>query len=928
MVNIFLKVLELSLVGCYVILFVLAARVLLRKSPKWCSYLLWSVVFLRLILPVVPESNFSLVPAGVQLPKEVVTEVRQPVEDTQVTGNDNTYVSDTNGDGVKFEDISGDDISSTPVYNQADASQSMPEDDNVELEAKGDFLNPETPEVSNEANSGFGKGMLLQVAAYIWLAGAVLFGGYHFVSYHKFKSHLKGAVQTETGVYEIPGKHVSFVMGILRPAIFLSDSLDAETRKVVLCHERVHLKRRDYLIKPLALAISCVHWFNPLVWLAFYLMNRDCEMSCDEKVVSILGEDSKKTYSYALLDEATRGERLKYKRENMCAVLSFGEENIKSRIKHVLHFKKAPVWLIGISVVVLVVIAAGLCSNSKPEEAFTESEFDMSEYHNTPEAALQEWAFSFTTKNGYMLYEMSHDKEAFENWDMVTVLENGYAFGDSSPWPWLYDYEIDYTEGEKEATIRYWMRNFVPEVYPAEERVKIVKDGDLYYVDHQSMIFYSNIETLEEFMAAYVRKEDRDDTTENRLSNSAYPWYGWTGNTGYDKSHMRDIFNHVEKGTNPDYYDAYKDPVAAAKLMLNLGEGTGEVTTYLYEAESQITLGKGTYGVAGEGTIVNVEYTFAKDGSKLQIPMVLAEQSQGIWALSAGDLTKVESYTKGALPADANFLAREVKEELELKPGITYQISDYGIYELSAENFQCIYLDSMKNVEHVVADQDIYIYYPTDSLYESGALDWDPDSLCQINVITGESQYVPFAEAGYIIGEDVFFDVEAGYIFLENTFSPSHDGIYILEDAGKVWKGKTTAELSDEEKNEYGVANREYILSHPGEMVRLGNRYKRQTDAFVDMNGDGKTERIAIGYGEGVGQYYPYDDYVLKLDDWQEYRYANRLHNEIWAISPDGKHIYIALYEDGPSADPKTTFLRYDNGTLMDAGKINSDSSY
>ena len=108
----------------------------------------------------------------------------------------------------------------------------------------------------------------------------------------------------------------------------------------MLCHERVHLQRRDYLFKPAALLICCVHWFNPLVWLAFYLMNMDCEMSCDEKVVKLLGGESKKIYSYTLLEEVSGGEWKRYRGGSICALLSFGEDHVKNRIRHVLDYRK------------------------------------------------------------------------------------------------------------------------------------------------------------------------------------------------------------------------------------------------------------------------------------------------------------------------------------------------------------------------------------------------------------------------------------------------------------------------------------------------------------------------------------------------------------------------------------------------------------
>ena len=922
MTNVFLKVLELSLVGSYVILFVIAVRALLHscKTPKWSAYLLWGIVFLRLILPVVPESRFGLVPAGEQLSQGIMAEVQEKgAGQESIPGVEN----------VRDEAGRNDDITSGAEQTPGSASQSTPESQGTAFGLNNTVQPLEVPKTSNEANKSLDREGILRVLAYLWLAGVIGIGGYHVVSYCNFKASLKGVVWVADGIYEIPGRHVSFVLGIIKPAIYVSDSLDEDTRKVVLCHERVHLQRKDYLTKPLALAVACVHWFNPLVWLAFYLMNKDCEMSCDEKVVSLLGEESKKLYSYALLDEAAKGERQRCKRENTCAVLSFGEDSIKARIKHVLHFKKAPVWLIAGTVTVIVFVAAGLLSNRKSDGLKSENTVslegqdkeaeDLSVYQKAPDEALKKWATAFTEKDINTLYELNNN-EAINWWDIISVLKGRFSFGDSSPWPTKNDFEIEYEEGQEEATIRYWMRSSVPEVYPVEETVKVVKDGDLYYVQHLEMVSHHSVDTLAELKEAYVRKKDDINGNLERMGNKDCRWYDWTDNTGYDKEFMQSIFYHVTNNTNPEYYDAYKDPISAAKIMLHLGAGTGEVTEILHQTESQKTQGESTDGVLGEGTVVNVMYVFAEDGSSVQIPMVLAEESQGIWALSAGDFTKADRYTKGALKADTNFLAREVFETFHYNGCSAYQISDYGVYEVSADTFQCVYAMNMANgkYDYTSAFGVCYFYYPVDSRNKEDNPDTMPDSLCEVNLTTGEAYVFPFEAAQYLSDDKAHFNVNAGYVTLYSA--GKGNGCYILANAGKVWKGKTTAELSDKEKDEYGAANREYILSHPCEVVALGNRYTEQTDACIDLNGDGRTEQIAIGKGEPGGWHLPYDHYVLKVDDWQEYRYASNLHNNIWAVSPDGKHIYIVLYEDGPSGDPNTTFLRYYDGKLVEAG--------
>lgn len=326
LLNIFQAVLNLSLVGSYVILLVLVVRLLLCRAPKWCSYLLWGAVFLRLICPFFPETQFSLIPN--QLSRVAVVEWANVGKEE---------ASDVMAESVVPSDGIG-------ALQQS------------KVQADKDL---QTQEVSSSgANS-----QTAYIISLLWLLGVLILACYHIISYWNLKRMVRDAKAVEPDVREIPGEHLSFVMGVLHPTIYLAQGLDEESRRVVLCHESVHLERRDYLTKPVALAICCVHWFNPLVWLAFYLMGKDCEMSCDEKVVSLLGEESKKIYSYALLDEATKGESKYYRRKRACSMLSFGEDNVKSRISHVLHYQKASLCIIIGAVIVVVLLIAGLCCN-------------------------------------------------------------------------------------------------------------------------------------------------------------------------------------------------------------------------------------------------------------------------------------------------------------------------------------------------------------------------------------------------------------------------------------------------------------------------------------------------------------------------------------------------------------------------------------
>jgi len=978
--QVFMQVLNLSLVGSYIILLVLLARLLLRKSPRWCSYLLWGIVFIRLIIPVFPESGFSLIPARLQDASATMEIIAADNADEIL------HLDDSTGNNHNFDwhNTNGHDQSEEMIVDGMHAEDMNHANINTANKGTEDTMLPdtifqaETLEDSETAGimvsaSVFAR--ILKGASLIWAIGVICFGVYHIRSYYVLKKQVSHAKLTEGGVYEIQGDHLSFVLGIFKPVIYLSGELDEAGRKIVLCHEQIHLKRKDYLIKPIALSITCIHWFNPLVWLAFCLMSKDCEISCDEKVIAILGEESKKVYSYALLDEATRGQRQQYKRRNTCSILSFGEDGIKNRIQHVLHFKKTPAWLLACTAIFLVVLVWGLCSNSgkkeidvngsigtqenvdgvgandipepgaaeennvtddtnkdgmegnqefaegdEKRESVTEDPYNLARFQNTQEAVLERWATAFADQDGNVLYHLSHDKEAFEAWEKIKSDKEGYKVDMASSWAAQFTYELQYEAGAEEAVIRYWIVNHVPEIYPAYETVRLVQEDGLYYVDHVSYKEYNHIENLEQFETAYGKDYRAAKDTGTPYDLATYE------KTGYTKGFVRTIMQHVFQETNPEYYDVYKDPVTAAKSLLHLGKGSGEVSEYLHSSLPGRVWASGY----GEGTVLLISYTFAEDSSTIQIPMVLVDESLGIWGLSTGDLTGSEEMD-GVLPKDT-YMARNYPEIVRDNRGNQYEISELGIcalnvYNETIEDRRCIYPKFVLEEVPMWLWED-KLYFPTCSEYSdsinsySGSVDWVYDSICEIDMLTNEYKYLPLPQEK--IGENqwIQLNVHSGFIFINGG-----EGV-ALADAEAVWEGKTVFELTDAQKDAYGSHVRDYLLKHPGEILPLGNRSLELTTAIVDMNGDGSAEEISIipNRDTQTHRYYAYDYYDLRMSEYEQKGiYADRLSNEIWAFSPDGEEIYVALYEDGPSGDPRTMILSYEEGKLVEAGNVNKE---
>ena len=327
--KVFLRVLNMSLSGSVVIAAVLALRLLLRSAPKKWSYLLWSVVGFRLCCPVSLSSVFSIFR---------IAAIRPAAVQSAGQAGSMSYIP------AAFDQ--------TAQIQGSPASPQLQETFNALLPATESAAGADPARIWITAGLGLwcaGMGVLL-----LWCA----------VSYFRMKRRLTGAVrvpndETQDRIYETDCVRSPFILGLIRPRIYLPLGLEEETLRYVLAHERYHLRRRDHLIKAFAFLLLTVHWFNPLVWLAFSLMNKDMEMSCDEKVLAAEGSAAK-AYSASLLRFAA-GSRLP-----MPGPLAFGESGVKSRIRNVLRWKKPKLWVTA-AAAALCLLAAAACGTNPAE---------------------------------------------------------------------------------------------------------------------------------------------------------------------------------------------------------------------------------------------------------------------------------------------------------------------------------------------------------------------------------------------------------------------------------------------------------------------------------------------------------------------------------------------------------------------------------
>ena len=312
---VFARILNMSITGSIVIAVVLLARLLLKRAPKIYSYALWTVVLFRLLCPLSITAGLSVLkPLPVTTTPGISAVSYQPVQQA-----------------VKYS-------SRTVMEVQ---QEQMPVQ---EAEQPKHGVSP------------------MEIAAYLWLAGASVMALYGVVQYLVLRRRLAEAVPLQEEIYLADRISSPFVMGIFRPNIYLPSSTPMNERRFIVAHERHHIRRGDPLWKLLGYCALCLHWFNPLVWLAFVLVGKDMEMSCDEAVIKRLGEHIRADYSQALLRLAT------HKRIVSGMPLAFGEGDTKGRVLNMAKWKKPKVWVSALCVVLCLVILAACALNPKQGE--------------------------------------------------------------------------------------------------------------------------------------------------------------------------------------------------------------------------------------------------------------------------------------------------------------------------------------------------------------------------------------------------------------------------------------------------------------------------------------------------------------------------------------------------------------------------------
>ena len=311
--ELFLKIINMSISASWLVLAVLILRFVLKKAPKWINVLLWGIVAIRLICPFSFESPLSLIPSAETIPLNI--------------GMDSTPTINSG--------ISAINNAVNPIISQSNTPMA------------GASVNP--------------LQITIGIYEYIWIFGMIALALYTAISYWRLRRKVDTAVRYKDNIFQSENVSFPFVLGIIKPRIYLPFKMNGQYLEHVVAHEQAHICRKDHWWKPLGFLLLMIHWFNPLMWLAYVLLCRDIELACDEKVIKELGNEQRGDYTQALVACSVN------RRMIAACPLAFGEVSVKERVKSVMNYKKPAFWVIIISVIVCVGVAVCFLTNPKQD---------------------------------------------------------------------------------------------------------------------------------------------------------------------------------------------------------------------------------------------------------------------------------------------------------------------------------------------------------------------------------------------------------------------------------------------------------------------------------------------------------------------------------------------------------------------------------
>ena len=313
MSDLFLKIVNMSISASWLVAAVLILRLVLKKAPKWVNVLLWGIVAVRLICPFSFESALSLIPSAETFPEKIISGPSFDVQTgiTPIDNRINDYLGDRYFEGVTVPTNNGNNV--------------------------------------------------MTILTIVWIIGILLLATYTIISYQRLNRKVDTAVHYKDNIFQSENVSSPFVLGIINPRIYLPFSMNEQDMEHVVAHEQAHIRRKDHWWKPLGFLLLTIHWFNPLMWLAYVLLCRDIELACDEKVIKGLSNEQRADYTQALVACSVN------RRMIAACPLAFGEVGVKERVKSVMNYKKPAFWVIILAVIACVIVAVCFLTNPKQD---------------------------------------------------------------------------------------------------------------------------------------------------------------------------------------------------------------------------------------------------------------------------------------------------------------------------------------------------------------------------------------------------------------------------------------------------------------------------------------------------------------------------------------------------------------------------------
>lgn len=595
--QIFLTFLYKNMTVSVVIIAVLLARFLLRKMPKKYSYILWSIVGIRMIFDLPFATNISVFNLFRGFAKHTST------VEAMLAGSHRTNLQ-----------------GSTNLLNKTDTTGAA-----AAHASRSTAVEAMTHTLTTSQT-------VLGILGLLWLIVVALFVAYGIYSYVKCRLLVRTAViarditpdshkkKNNVSVWECDRIPSPFVLGIIRSRIYIPFRMPKQEQAYILAHEECHIRRLDPLWKLIAFLLLAVYWWNPLVWIAFFYMVRDMEMSCDEAVIEQFGNEIKQGYSNSLLSFAMERHLYSF------APVAFGEGDAGRRIKNVLNFKKPHTWVAILVFVLLVVVGVSCLTNGKDKissETVSDTENSQmqqtavetteapmsSDNSSTVQESLQsvdKWTQAFAARDVRTIQDMATD-DAKNELKEENLLDDNGNFGWSSPWPWFDEesgmpaYQITQSD-DTSATILYYAQVSDPHVTVWKETLQYTRKDDKIEIAHEELQMLNFIASGSEFENAYPKG----------IQNTPMD---------YQANGLGETLNEhaiSANGMNPDGEYNLTDPMEAAQYLLNLLRNDDKV---------EITADK------KDKTQVELKVHFTEDDITHHITMIRPWGEDGIWVV-------------------------------------------------------------------------------------------------------------------------------------------------------------------------------------------------------------------------------------------------------------------------------------------------------